>query len=130
MLREDERVRTDTERLEMLATIRHYIHPVSIMDVSLPRNHALLLVLHAFLDCPCLASRVFDNCLVYRCHFLLLGWQTPARYAIGSDAVTIQCSIRLGLVLVASSIGLAISINFLLLIVKARIRIHYWYSML
>ena len=77
VLRKDEGVRTDTQWLEVLAAVGHDIHSVPILGVGLPRNHALLLVLHAFLDCSRLAAWVLDDGLVDGCHLLLRRETSP-----------------------------------------------------
>ena len=78
MLRKDERVRTaDTKRLEVLATVGQNMRSVTTWVGRLPRAYALLLVLHAFLNCSRLSLPVFDDGLVDGCHLLLWG-KTPS----------------------------------------------------
>ena len=92
MLRKNEGVRTGTKRLDVLAAISQHGRSVTGWVGRLSRAYALLLVLHAFLDCSSLSLPVFDDGLVDGCH-LLLWRKTPSRDAVGSDVTVIDCSV-------------------------------------
>lgn len=72
LLRKDEGVRTaGAKRLNMLATLSEDLCSVTVLIGRLPRANALLLVLHAFLNCSRFPLGIFDDGLVDRCHLLL-----------------------------------------------------------
>ena len=78
LLRKDERVRAaGTKRLEVLATVGQDVRSVTTWVGGLPSAYAVLLVLHAFLDCSRLSLSVFDDSLVDGRH-LLLRWKTSS----------------------------------------------------
>ena len=104
LLGKNEGVRADTKRLEVLAGISHYMSSMARLMAGLPRNNALLLVLHAFLDCSRLSLPIFDDCLVDGCHFWLRR-QTSSRNAVGANIVMVYCSIGLRLVLLIESVA-------------------------
>ena len=71
MLGKHEGVRTNAKGLEVLATISQDMRSVTVLVGILTGADALLLVLHAFLDCSRFPLSVFDNGLVDWSHLLL-----------------------------------------------------------